>query len=203
MVWDEKKSERELLNKGPWTYAGRLVWRHTHRQKMNRKRIHWYCFQKKQRLVFFWRIDNQTNTQLFGSNANLRYTTTQCFCHGGHRTTMGRDPDSKWAHWLVLSRRDRPGSMLGTFSLNCFPSSPSKPSSNVGDSKPLLSRSNGTSYFALLSTNEHGSTDRRSSVNYKQHGNVSGLTTRDVDFRGWVAWFTERWRQRQFAEMPD
>ena len=122
--------------------------------------------------------------------------------NGGQSTLMGRDPDSKWVHWLALSRRNTPGSMLDTLSSNSFPSSLSKASSNIGDSRPLRSRSSATSYFDLLSANEDGSIDSRPFANHKQHGNASGLTTRNMD-SSWVAWFTERWHQRQLANMPD
>lgn len=125
----------------------------------------------------------------------------QCF-DGGQSRPMGRDPDSKWVHWLALSRRNNPGSMSGTLSSSSSPSSPSKASSKISDGKPLRSRSSATSYFALLSANGDGSNDGRSFANHKQYGNVSGLTTRDMD-SSWVASFTEHWHQRQCADMPE
>ena len=117
-------------------------------------------------------------------------------------TLMGRDADSQWVHWLALSRHNKPASMSGTLSSGPFPSSPSKASSNIGDSKPLRPRSSATNYFALLSANEDGHHDGRSFTNHKQHGNVSGLTTRDMD-SSWVAWFTEREHQHQLADVTE
>ena len=122
--------------------------------------------------------------------------------NGGQSTPMGRDPDSKWVHWLALSRRNNPDSTSSTLSSSPSSSSLSKASSNIGDSRPLRSRSSATSYFALLSASEDGSNEGRSFAKHKQHGNVSGLTTRGMD-SSWVAWFTERWHQHQLAEMPD
>ena len=115
---------------------------------------------------------------------------------------MGRDPDSKWAHWLALSRRNKPESMFGTSSSNSFPSSLSEASSNIADRRPLYSHSSATSSFPFLSANEDGSRDARSFASHKQYGNVSALNTRDMD-SSWVAWFTERWHQRQLTDLPD
>ena len=107
---------------------------------------------------------------------------------------MGRDTDSKWVEWLALSRRNSPGSTFGASPSIPSPSSPSKASST---------RSSATSYFALLSANEDGSNDgRSSSANHKQNGNISGSTTRDMD-SSWVAWFTERGHQCQLVDMPE
>ena len=106
---------------------------------------------------------------------------------------MGRDTDSKWVEWLASSRRNSPGSACGASSISS-PSSPSKASST---------RSSATSYFALLSANEDGSNDGRSSfANHKQHCNISGSTTRGMD-SSWVAWFTEHGHQGRFTDMPD
>lgn len=114
---------------------------------------------------------------------------------------MGRDPDSKWARWLALSRQDGPGSTFDTCS-SSSPASLSSASPNIGNNKPLRPRSSATSYFALLSTNKNGSIDGRSFANNKQHGNVSGLMSRNMD-SSWVAWFTERWQQGQLADACD
>ena len=125
----------------------------------------------------------------------------QC-CNGRQSIPMGRDPDSKWVHWLALSRLNNTGSIFGTLSSSSFPSSLSKASSNIGDSTSLRSRSSATSYFALLSANEDGSNDGRSFANHRYHGHVSSLITRNID-SSCVAWFTERGHQRQLADMPD
>ena len=112
---------------------------------------------------------------------------------------MGRDPNLKWVHWLARSRRDNPGSMFDTLSSSSFPSSLYKESSIVGNSKSVRSRSSATNYFTLLSANEDGSSDGRQFANHKQHGNIPGLTTRDIDY-SWVARFAEH--QHQQADMP-
>lgn len=115
---------------------------------------------------------------------------------------MGRDPDSKWAHRLALRRRNNPDPTVDTPSSSPSPSPRSRPSSNIGDSKPFHSRSSATSYFALLSANEDGSINGRSSTNHKQHSSVSSLSRRDM-YSSWAACSTERWRQRQLANMPN
>lgn len=114
---------------------------------------------------------------------------------------MGRDPDSKWARWLALSRQDGPGSAFDTCS-SSSPASLSSASPNIGNNIPLRPHSSATSYFALLSTNQNGSIDGKSFANNKQHGNVSGLTSRNMD-SSWVAWFTERWHQGQLVDVSD
>lgn len=127
---------------------------------------------------------------------------------GRQDTPGGRDPDSKWAHCLALSRRYNPGPTLNTNSLTSSSSSTSRALSNISDSKPLQSYSSATSYFALLSANEEHLIDGRSLANHKENGNhkqqgsVSGSTRRDMDSL-WVAWFTERWHQHQLADAPD
>ena len=122
---------------------------------------------------------------------------------GGQCAPMGRDPSSKWVHWLAHSRRSGIDSTLDTTSSNSLPSSLFQSSSNAGDCNLLPSRSITTSYFALLSANEHGFGDSRLYANRdKQHGNNPRLTTRDVD-SSWVAWFAERWHQRQPADISD
>ena len=122
---------------------------------------------------------------------------------GGQCTPMERDPNSKWVHWLAHSRRSGIDSTLDTMSSNSLPSSLFQSSSNAGDCKLLPSRSITTSYFALLSANEHGFGDGRLCANRdKQHGNNPRLTARDVD-SSWVAWFAERWHQRQPADISD
>ncbi|MCJ1387244.1 hypothetical protein MMC18_000084 [Xylographa bjoerkii] len=92
--------------------------------------------------------------------------------------------------------------MFDTSPSSFIPSSPSRPSSYIGDSRPLRSRSSATSYFALLSANEDGSNDGESFANHKPRGSTSGLTPRDMQ-SSWVAWFTERWHKHQLADMPD
>lgn len=122
------------------------------------------------------------------------FTTMQCFNGGQSALPMGRDTDSKWVQWLALSRRHNPGSTFATPPSSSSPSPPSKASST---------RSSATNYFALLSAKEDGSNDGRSSfANHKQHGNVSGSTTCDMD-SSWVARPTERWHQRQLSGLPD
>ena len=122
---------------------------------------------------------------------------------GGQCTEMGRDPISKWVHWLAHSRRSGIDSTLDTMSSNPLPSSLFQSSPNAGDCKLLPSRSITTSYFALLSANEHGFGDGRLCANRdRQHGNNQRLTARDVD-SSWVACFAERWHQRKPADMSD
>ena len=122
---------------------------------------------------------------------------------GGQRTPMGRDPISKWVHWLAHSRRNGTHSPLDTMPSNPLPSSLFQSSSSAGDCKLLPSRSITTSYFALLSANEHGFGDGRRCANRgKQHGDNQRVTARDVD-SSWVACFAERWHQRQRADISD
>ena len=136
------------------------------------------------------------------SSANPRPSTMQRF-DGGQCTPMGRDPNSKWVHWLAHSRRSGIDSTLDTMSSNSLPSSLFQSSSNAGDCKRLPSRSITTSYFALLSANEHGFGDGRLCANRdKQLVNNPRLTARDVD-SSWVAWFAERWQKRQPADISD
>ncbi|KAL8719383.1 MAG: hypothetical protein Q9225_003613 [Loekoesia sp. 1 TL-2023] len=66
----------------------------------------------------------------------------------------------------------------------------------------MRSRSSATNYFTLLSASEDGSNDGRSFANHRKPSNISGLTTRDMN-SSWAAWSTERWHQRQLANMPD
>ena len=136
------------------------------------------------------------------SSANPRPTSMQRF-DDGQCTPMGRDPNSKWMHWLAHSRRSGIESTLDTMSSNSLPSSLFHSSSNAGDCKVLPSRSITTSYFALLSANEHGFGDGRLGANRdKHHGHNPRVTARDVD-SSWVAWFAERWHQRQPADISD
>ena len=136
------------------------------------------------------------------SGANPGPTTMQRN-DGEQCTPMGRDPISKWIHWLAHSRRSEIDSTLDTMSSNSLPSSLFQSSSNAGDCKLLPSPSITTSYFALLSANDHGFGDGRICANRgKQHGNNQRLTARDVD-SSWVAWFAERWHQRQPADVSD
>ncbi|KAL8835900.1 MAG: hypothetical protein Q9170_003127 [Blastenia crenularia] len=103
---------------------------------------------------------------------------------------MGRDLDSQWVNLLALNRRSNP------------PAVKPKPSPNIADSKHLRSRSSATNYFALLSASEDGSNGSRSLANPKNHGNVPTSAMRDMD-SSWVAWFTERWQERQLGDLPD
>ena len=136
------------------------------------------------------------------SSANPRPTTMQRV-DGGQCTPMGRDPISKWVHWLAHSRRSGIGSTLDTMSSNSLPSSLFQSCSNAADCKLLPSRSITTSYFALLSANEHGLGDGRLGADRdRQHGRNQRLTARDVD-SSWVACFAERWHQRQPADVSD
>ncbi|KAL8934749.1 MAG: hypothetical protein Q9216_005753 [Gyalolechia sp. 2 TL-2023] len=100
---------------------------------------------------------------------------------------MGKDLDSQWVHLLALNRRNINGSTL------------SKPPPKTGDRKHARSRSSATSYFALLSASEHGTGAGRTVASNQKHSTVPGMTTRDMD-SSWVAWFTERWQQRQLVD---
>ncbi|KAI4169801.1 MAG: hypothetical protein LQ343_005450 [Gyalolechia ehrenbergii] len=103
---------------------------------------------------------------------------------------MGKDLDSQWVHLLARNRRNINGSTL------------SKASPYTGDRKHARSHSSATSYFALLSASGHGSNAGRTFANHQKHGNVPGITIRDMD-SSWVAWFTERWQERQLVDdMP-
>lgn len=112
---------------------------------------------------------------------------------GFNQTSMGKDPDSKWVHWLALRRGNSPDSLLSS---SPFPSSFSKTSSP--SSNPMFPRSSATSYFSLLSAD-----DSRSFANRKMHqGNAFGLATQDMDSL-WVACFRKRWNQHHAADVPD
>ncbi|KAL9595537.1 MAG: hypothetical protein Q9219_006394 [cf. Caloplaca sp. 3 TL-2023] len=101
---------------------------------------------------------------------------------------MGRDLDSQWVHLLAHNRRNQPGS--------------ASPSSDAGGNRHVRSRSSATNYFTLLSASEDGSNAGRPYTNHRRQGNSPGITARDMD-SSWVAWFTERWHQRQLADTPD
>ena len=131
----------------------------------------------------------------------LRSITMPC-SDGRPFLPVGRDPDSKWVQWLARSRQMNRNPAFDTSSSSPTSSAPFRASANISDSKPLHSCSSATSYFALLSANEDGSIESRASGYHKQHGSFSDLTKRDMD-SPWVAWFTERSRQRQRVDMPD
>ncbi|KAI4184464.1 MAG: hypothetical protein L6R41_004709, partial [Letrouitia leprolyta] len=101
---------------------------------------------------------------------------------------MGKDLDSQWVHLLAVNRRNINGPSL------------SRASQNTSERKQhARSRSSATSYFALLSAGEHGSSAGRSSLYTQKASNIPSMTTRDMD-SSWVAWFTERWQQRQLVD---
>lgn len=101
---------------------------------------------------------------------------------------MGKDLDTQWVHLLAVNR-----SNINGFTLP-------KASSHSNDRKRhVRSRSSVTNYFALLSASEHGSNAGRSPAYNQKASIVPSMTTRDMD-SSWVAWFTERWQQRQLVD---
>ena len=128
-------------------------------------------------------------------------STMQCSI-GPQNALRGRNPDSKWVHWLTSSRRNSPRARRGTLSSSASPASRSRASSTISDNRHIRSRSSATSYFALLSANEDACHDCKPYSNPKQNSHGLGLTAQDMD-SSWLSWFNDRWDQRQLPDMPD